>query len=244
MSWCKAHTLRERIVRTSLRACHENRNRKNLVKLVLQKISLYRERVVTCPRQTRSPDRPSPLITDPLIGIFRYERGERGMDRGGINGIRGIALPRTDPRQPRGARGGRDSLEITTPSRDDLSPSLSRALSRVPPTSLYASMHPFAARLRLAYLHVSQLSRSSLFIPNNVRRSHRFSSEDEKSRPRNIEITGSSHQSTEPFCALSNTNSAWVDVAGRLPDFIPGYTLSSQSTIFLTSSSRRSYTAI
>lgn len=78
MSWCKAHTLRERIVRTSLRACHENRNRKNLVKLVLQKISLYRERVVTCPRQTRSPDRPSPLITDPLIGIFRYERGNEG----------------------------------------------------------------------------------------------------------------------------------------------------------------------
>lgn len=75
------------------------------------------------------------------------------MDRGGINGIRGIALPRTDLRQPRGARGGRDSLEITTPSRDDLSPSLSRALSRVPPTSLYASMHPFAARLRFAYLH-------------------------------------------------------------------------------------------
>lgn len=73
------------------------------------------------------------------------------MDRGGINGIRGIALPRTDLRQPRGARGGRDSLEITTPSRDDLSPSLSRALSRVPPTSLYASMHPFAARLRFAY---------------------------------------------------------------------------------------------
>lgn len=152
MSWCKAHTLRERIVRTSLRACHENRNRKNLVKLVLQKISLYRERVVTCPRQTRSPDRPSPLITDPLIGIFRYERGERGMDRGGINGIRGIALPRTDLRQPRGARGGRDSLEITTPSRDvSLSLSLSCALSRVPPTSLYASMHPFAARLRFTY---------------------------------------------------------------------------------------------
>lgn len=42
MSWCKAHTLRERIVRTSLRACHENRDRKNLVKLVLQKIPLPR----------------------------------------------------------------------------------------------------------------------------------------------------------------------------------------------------------
>lgn len=112
--------------------------------------------------------------------------------------------------------------------------------------------HPFTRPCTLSLLVfvsristiISQLSRSSLFIPNNVRRSHRFSSEDEKSRPRNIEITGSSHQSTEPFCALSNTNSAWVDVAGRLPDFIPGYTLSSQSTIFLTSSSRRSYTAI
>lgn len=242
MSWCKAHTLRERIVRTSLRACHENRNRKNLVKLVLQKISLYRERVVTCPRQTRSPDRPSPLITDPLIGIFRYERGERGMDRGGINGIRGIALPRTDLRQPRGARGGRDSLEITTPSRDvSLSLSLPRFISRTAhiPLRVHA---PF--RCSSSFRVLSQLSRSSLFIPNNVRRSHRFSSEEEKSRPRNIEITGSSHQSTEPFCALSNTNSAWVDVAGRLPDFIPGYTLSSQSTIFLTSSSRRSYTAI
>lgn len=50
---------------------------------------------------------------------------------------------------------------------------------------------------------------------------------------RNIEITGSLQQSTKPFCALSNTNSGWVDVTGRLPDFIPGYTLSLQSTIFL-----------
>ena len=164
------------------------------------------------------------------------------MDRGGINGIRGIALPRTDLRQPRGARGGRDSLEITTPSRDvSLSLSLPRFISRTAhiPLRVHA---PF--RCSSSFRVLSQLSRSSLFIPNNVRRSHRFSSEDEKSRPRNIEITGSSHQSTEPFCALSNTNSAWVDVAGRLPDFIPGYTLSSQSTIFLTSSSRRSYTAI
>lgn len=171
MSWCKAHTLRERIVRTSLRACHENRNRKNLVKLVLQKISLYRERVVTCSRQTRSPPLPRPLIA-----VFRYERGKRGMDRGSINGIRGIALPRTDPRQPRGARGGRDSLEITTPSRDV---SLSLSLSRVPPTSLYASMHPFElfvfvsriiAIIAFIYSYIYIYTRN-VFLPNR-----RFSS--------------------------------------------------------------------
>lgn len=145
MSWCKAHTLRERIVRTSLRACHENRNRKNLVKLVLQKISLYRERVVTCSRQTRSPPLPRPLIA-----VFRYERGKRGMDRGSINGIRGIALPRTDPRQPRGARGGRDSLEITTPSRD-VSLSLSLFISRTAHIPLRIDAPFRTLRLRFTY---------------------------------------------------------------------------------------------
>lgn len=163
------------------------------------------------------------------------------MDRGSINGIRGIALPRTDPRQPRGARGGRDSLEITTPSRDV---SLSLSLSRVPPTSLYASMHPFEL-----FVFVSRIIAIIAFIYSYIyiyiykecfpsESSILFPFRDEKlvvqaCEDRNIEITGSSQQSTKPFCALSNTNSGWVDVTGRLPDFIPGYTLSLQSTIFL-----------
>lgn len=126
---------------------------KNLAKLVLQKISLYRETVVVVTRSRDKLDRPPPPLSQlyreiPVSASYRIFHGATGNE---VNeGWTEAALTRRNPRnwicsngsldRPRGAGGGRDSLEITTPSRD-VSPS--RVLSRAPPTSLYASMHPF-----------------------------------------------------------------------------------------------------
>lgn len=87
------------------------------------------------------------------------------MDRGGINrrNPRNWTSSNGSPDRPRGAGGGRDSLEITTPSRDVSLPP-SRVLSPAPPTSLYASMHPFVfvAVLYTIYIYLSPYSLQSL----------------------------------------------------------------------------------
>lgn len=87
------------------------------------------------------------------------------MDRGGINrrNPRNWTSSNGSPDRPRGAGGGRDSLEITTPSRDVSLPP-SRVLSPAPPTSLYASMHPFVfvAVLYTIYIYLSPYPLQSL----------------------------------------------------------------------------------